>query len=115
MSFLDNIPPVVKNLMVLNVVFYIVSWLLALTGFMNLFTEFSLYYFDSAMFKPFQIVTHMFMHDPTSIWHILFNMFALFMFGRILEQVWGPKRFLIFYLVCGLGGAIVHIGGVQIT
>jgi membrane associated rhomboid family serine protease len=65
-----------------------------------------LYFPKSEQFKPIQIITHMFMHS--GIWHLFFNMFALYMFGQVLEQVWGPKRFLIFYFVCGLGAALTH-------
>ncbi|MBN2863542.1 MAG: rhomboid family intramembrane serine protease, partial [Bacteroidales bacterium] len=60
----------------------------------------------SDSFKPLQILTHMFMH--ANFWHLFFNMYALFIFGQVLENVWGPKRFLIYYLVCGLGAALVH-------
>ena len=60
------------------------------------------------MFNPAQILTYMFVHDQGNILHVLFNMFTLWMFGRILEQVWGSKRFLFFYLVCGVGAAIVQ-------
>lgn len=63
----------------------------------------SLYYFDSVSFRPWQIFTHMFMHSPNSIFHILFNMFGLVMFGSILEKVLGTKRFMILFLISGLG------------
>jgi len=66
----------------------------------------SLYFPKSESFKPVQILTHMFMH--ANFWHLFFNMYALFIFGQVLENVWGPKRFLIYYLVCGLGAALVH-------
>jgi membrane associated rhomboid family serine protease len=65
-----------------------------------------LYFPKSESFKPVQILTHMFMHG--GIWHLFFNMYALYIFGQVLEQVWGPKRFLIYYMVCGLGAALVH-------
>ena len=65
-----------------------------------------LYFPKSEQFKPLQIVTHMFMHG--NFWHIFFNMYALFIFGPVLENVWGPKRFFIFYMVCGLGAAFTH-------
>lgn len=65
-----------------------------------------LYYFKSEYFKPFQIITHMFMHGGLT--HLFFNMFALWMFGRVLEQVWGSKRFLIYYFVTGLGAVALH-------
>ena len=65
-----------------------------------------LYFPKSDSFKPLQILTHMFMH--ANFWHLFFNMYALFIFGQVLEKVWGPKRFLIYYIVCGLGAALVH-------
>ncbi len=65
-----------------------------------------LYFPKSSNFRPFQILTHMFMH--AGFWHLFFNMYALYIFGQVLENVWGPKRFLIYYLVCGLGAALVH-------
>lgn len=62
-------------------------------------------------FKPYQVFTHMFAHAPfPAIYHILFNMFTLWMFGRVLENVWGAKRFLLFYIACGLGAAALHLG-----
>jgi membrane associated rhomboid family serine protease len=75
----------------------------------------ALYPIDTPYFKPYQIATHMFAHAAYSgrsivFYHILFNMFALWMFGKILENVWGAKRFLIFYLICGVGAAAVHLG-----
>jgi membrane associated rhomboid family serine protease len=60
------------------------------------------------MFRPWQIITHMFMHSHTGLMHIFFNMFALYMFGTGLERVWGAKRFLIYYFVCGLGAFFLH-------
>ena len=65
-----------------------------------------LYFPKSGEFRPYQVVTHMFMHGGLT--HLFFNMFALFMFGRVLETVWGPKRFFIYYLVSGLGAALTH-------
>jgi membrane associated rhomboid family serine protease len=64
---------------------------------------------DYQKFQPYQIFTHLFSHSPTMFAHILFNMFALWMFGRILENVWGPKRFLFFYLASGVGAAALHL------
>jgi len=60
-------------------------------------------------FYPYQIATHLFAHSPQMIFHIVFNMFGLWMFGRILENAWGPKRFLLFYLICGVGAAACHL------
>jgi membrane associated rhomboid family serine protease len=67
-----------------------------------------LFYVQSPLFKPWQIVTHMFMHSNERIFHLFFNMWALWMFGKVLESVWGSKRFLIYYLATGLGAALVH-------
>jgi len=69
----------------------------------------SLHLSKSEYFRPYQLVTHMFMHDPSNFGHILFNMFALWMFGTILEKYWGPKRFLIFYLICGVGAGLISM------
>jgi membrane associated rhomboid family serine protease len=60
-------------------------------------------------FKPYQLFTHMFAHSPAILFHIIFNMFGLWMFGKVLENVWGGKRFLFFYLACGIGAAICHL------
>jgi membrane associated rhomboid family serine protease len=67
-----------------------------------------MHYPASEKFRLYQIVTYMFMHDPHGITHIFFNMFALWMFGRVLESVWGPRRFLIYYFVTGLGALALH-------
>jgi membrane associated rhomboid family serine protease len=70
----------------------------------------ALHYVKSPLFKPWQMVTHMFMHSSQNFAHIFFNLFALWMFGSVLENLWGPKRFLIFFLLCGIGAALVHMG-----
>ncbi|MEN8115616.1 MAG: rhomboid family intramembrane serine protease [Bacteroidota bacterium] len=100
-----NIPPVVKNLILANVLFFLVTVVLEQAG-TNLYTLFGLHFPLSEKFRLHQLFTHMFMHG--GITHIFFNMFALYMFGRVLEGVWGPKRFLIFYLVTGVGAAVLH-------
>ncbi len=102
----SNTPPVVKNLIIINVVM-----LLAMYVFLQLFRIdlnriLGLFYFQSPLFKPWQIITHMFMHG--GLFHIFFNMWALWIFGKTLESVWGSKRFLIYYLVTGLGAAFFH-------
>lgn len=101
-----GLPPVVKNIILLNVI----MWLADLTARSVFGIELSmilgLYFPKSENFMPLQIVTHMFMHG--GFWHLFFNMYALFMFGQVLEQVWGPKRFFIYYMVSGLGAAFIH-------
>jgi membrane associated rhomboid family serine protease len=102
------LPMVVKNLIIINVLVFLLQNLLTMRGIINVDDYFALHSWQSAKFRWWQMFTHMFMHG--SIAHIFFNMFALWMFGRILENVWGPRRFLVFYLVCGLGAALCHLG-----
>lgn len=102
----NSIPPVVKNLIIINVLMFAATWFLQTRG-IALTRTLGLYYVGSPEFRPYQLVTHLFMHG--SFTHILFNMFALWMFGRVLESVWGPKRFFIYYFVTGLGAAALHL------
>lgn len=101
-----GIPPVVKNLLIINVAMLAITWLLESTSGIDLNRILGLYYFESDNFRVYQVITHMFMHGGFT--HLFFNMFALWMFGKVLEQVWGTKRFLIYYLVTGLGAAAIH-------
>ncbi|HSU28276.1 MAG TPA: rhomboid family intramembrane serine protease [Chitinophagaceae bacterium] len=109
----DRFPPIVKNLIIINVLVWVAQ--LVLHKQFDLTSKLELYPIDTPDFKPYQIVTHMFAHASYAsngtiiFYHILFNMFTLWMFGRVLENVWGPKRFLIFYLVCGIGAAACHL------
>jgi membrane associated rhomboid family serine protease len=102
----QNIPPVVKNLIIINAIMLLAAWALAGSTGIILNRVLGLYYVESSLFKPFQLVTHMFMHGGFT--HLLFNMFALYMFGRVLEQVWGSKRFFIYYFFTGIGAAVLH-------
>lgn len=97
---------IVKNLIIINIIFFVVT----LMRPEMMYEQFAAYYFESPLFKPWQIVTHMFMHSNELFFHIIFNMLALFMFGSQLERLWGPKRFLIYYMVCGLGAYVLHFG-----
>jgi len=100
------LPPVVKNLILINVLLLVATITAKSVFSYDLTTILALYFPKSELFKPLQILTHMFMH--ADFWHLFFNMFALYMFGGILENVWGPKRFFIYYMVCGLGAALTH-------
>lgn len=106
------LPLVVKNLIIINVLVYIASNFTGATISNFLYQNLSLYHWSSPFFRPWQLVTHMFMHAQFGVGiglsHIFFNMFALWMFGNTLENVMGPKRFLIFYFVCGIGAAICY-------
>ncbi len=99
-----HIPPVVKNLLIINIlVFAAIFMFTDRQGNYILVEKLSVFYFDSPYFKIWQPITYMFMHSPANFLHIGFNMFALFMFGGVLENRWGAKRFLNFYLITGLG------------
>lgn len=103
---LFGLPPVVKNIILLNILMFLVDLAARSVYGMELSMILGLYFPASEHFMPVQIVTHMFMHG--SFWHLFFNMYALYIFGQVLEGVWGPKRFFIYYMVCGLGAAFVH-------
>ncbi len=101
--------PVVLNLIIINVLVYFAQMAFGGSTHPNQVDDlFALHHYKSEVFRPYQIVTHMFMHG--GFFHLLFNMFALWMFGSNVERVWGPKRFLIFYLICGLGSAFAQMG-----
>jgi membrane associated rhomboid family serine protease len=101
-------PPVIKNLLIANVLCYIATFVIQHTFHYDLTDAFGLHYFQSSHFKIYQLITYMFLHDPNSIFHILFNMLALWMFGYMLENLWGAKRFLIFYFICGIGAGLTQ-------
>jgi len=103
---LGNIPPAVLNILIINIILFLATSLLKSQG-INLERWLALYYPGSDLFKPYQLVTHMFMHASTM--HLFFNMFALWMFGRVLEGVWGSRRFLLYYFSTGLGAAGLHL------
>lgn len=102
----NGLPPVVKNLIIVNVVMLAAYYLIGWATNINLNSLLGLYFIKSDLFKPLQIITHMFMHG--GLLHLFFNMWALYLFGQVLESVWGPKRFLIYYFICGLGAAFTN-------
>ncbi|MDE6338667.1 MAG: rhomboid family intramembrane serine protease [Muribaculaceae bacterium] len=105
-----NWPPVTKNLIIINVLIWLVEFLFPNFADNALLKLGGLHFVWSDLFNPVQPFTYMFLHAPRTPMHVLFNMFTLWMFGRMLEQVWGSRRFLVFYLVCGLGAAVVQEG-----
>lgn len=107
-SRFEILPLVIKNLLIINVLMYLATIMLLQNFNYDLSELFGLHYFTSPYFKPFQFITTMFMHG--SFVHLFSNMFALWMFGTVIENVWGPGRFLLFYLLCGLGGSLAHMG-----
>lgn len=108
LSLLNNIPVVTRNILLINVLLYIISQWFLHTGGINLFDLFSSHYIGTPNFQPFQIVTHLFMHSQTDFSHLFFNMFALFIFGSFLESRFGHKRFFIFYFLCGIGAFAIE-------
>ncbi|MBK5272667.1 MAG: rhomboid family intramembrane serine protease [Bacteroidia bacterium] len=120
----NSFPPIIKNLVIINVLVFLAQSLLdkqyaiteklvmwpVMPGKLHQLLVQSGALEASQKFNPYQIFTHLFAHAPAPMfYHILFNMFALWMFGRILENVWGGKRFLLFYLACGVGAAALHL------
>jgi membrane associated rhomboid family serine protease len=100
------LPMVVKNLLIINALFFLATLALQSYG-IDLYKTMALYFPSSKQFGVWQFVSYMFMHGGFT--HILFNMFALWMFGNVLENVWGPKRFLNYYLITGIGAGITHL------
>ena len=101
------LPPVVKNLLIINGLFYLATLSFETAFGIDLVNLLGLHYFQSDLFRPYQFVTYMFIHGSPS--HVIMNMFALWMFGYLLENVWGSKRFLTYYMITGIGAAIVQI------
>ncbi len=99
------LPVVVKNLLIINTLAFLASFTLERFN-IDLNDMLGLHFFKASGFRPYQLLTYMFMHANFA--HIFFNMFALWMFGNVLENIWGPKRFLIFYLVCGVGAGLTQ-------
>ncbi len=99
---LERLPVVTKNILIINVLLFLACQVMP----PQLDASLSAYYFQNANFRPWQVITHMFMHG--NMMHIFFNMFGVYMFGSVLEQYWGPKRFLNYYLLCGLGAFALH-------
>jgi hypothetical protein len=100
------LPEVVKNLLIINVLFFIGQQVFENNLGVDLANKLGLHFMLSDEFRPYQFITYMFLHG--SIGHIFFNMLALYMFGTSIENTWGAKRFLIYYIACGVGAALVH-------
>ena len=104
----EILPTIIKNLIIINaLMFFAQKTFAGPTSSFSVEDYFALRACQSSLFKPWQMVTHMFLHGDFG--HILGNMFALWMFGSVLENVWGPKRFLLFYILCGVGASVIHL------
>lgn len=106
-SIIDRIPPVTKNLLAINLLFWLVMAVMPGVG-RALDTHLALYYIESPLFKPWQLFTYMFLHSGFT--HVFFNMFALWMFGSVIERALGSRRFLLYYITCGVGAAMIQEG-----
>lgn len=106
-SIFSNIPPVVKNLLIINIAVWLFMSFVRSAGvwFDN---HLALYYFSSPASEPYQLLTYMFLHG--NFGHLFFNMFALFIFGRTIEMTMGSSRFLFYYITCGICAALVQMG-----
>ena len=102
---MNRLPYVTKNLLAINILMFLATIVMERQG-TNLTSLFGLHFFMASDFAPYQLVTYMFMHGGFP--HLFFNMFALYMFGGLLERVWGSKRFLLFYIVCGVGAGLLQ-------
>ena len=105
-SFLSSIMPVTRHLLLINIVVYLATFVFLQTGAIDLNRWLGLHFWKGSEFNPAQLITYMFMHGGFT--HLFFNMFALWMFGNLLERVLGSRRFLLYYTVCGLGAALVQ-------
>ena len=105
-SGFNLLPPVVKNLLIINGLFYLATVSFETAFGIDLVNLMGLHFFESDLFRPYQFVSYMFLHG--SISHVVWNMFALWMFGYLLENVWGSKRFLTYYMITGIGAAIIQ-------
>ena len=97
--------PMTKNLLIVNFLAFVATWVLELRG-IDLTSLLGLHFFLASDFHIYQFITYMFLHGGLT--HIFFNMFALWMFGNVIEQVWGPKKFLFYYICCGVGAGLVQ-------
>lgn len=100
------LPDVIKNLLIINGLMYLFTLVMEEVMGVKLSETLGLHYIGSTEFRPYQIITHLFMHG--NFMHLFSNMFALWMFGNILENFWGPKKFLIYYVITGIGAAFIH-------
>lgn len=108
-GIVGSIPPVTKNLIIINLLVWLVEAIFPRFG-QTIVSVLGLHFVGASQFNPIQVVTYLFVHSPSTPFHVLFNMFTLWMFGSTLEHIWGSRRYFIYYFVCGLGAAAVQEG-----
>lgn len=106
-SRFETLPLVIKNLVIINVLVFLAQTALRSGGLIDIEDLFALHNLKSPLFQPWQLLTHLFLHG--SFWHLFSNMLGLWMFGSVLENLWGPRKFLTFYFVCGLGAGLLQL------
>ncbi len=107
-GMVSQIPPVTKNLILINFIVWVIEAIFPRFADSFFLRVLGLHFVSASQFNPIQIVTYLFVHSPSTPFHVFFNMFTLWMFGSILERIWGSKRYFIFYFVCGIGAAFVQ-------
>ena len=107
-SHLTSIAPVTLHLLIINIIVWLATLVCQKTGILDLTRLLGLFYWKSDAFSPYQFITYMFMHDTSGIGHIFFNMFSLWMFGSLVERALTSKRYLFYYISCGVGAALVQ-------
>lgn len=106
----SSMPPVTKNIIIINALIWLVEVIWPQFGANGIIRHLGLHFVSASHFNPAQIITYMFVHDQRTFFHVFFNMLTLFFFGPALESIWGSKRFLLYYMICGVGAALVQEG-----
>lgn len=107
---ISNMPPVTKNIIIINALIWLVEVISPSFGLNGIIRHLGLHYVGASHFNPAQVITYMFVHDQHTFFHVFFNMLTLFFFGPMLERIWGSKKFLFYYMVCGVGAALIQEG-----
>lgn len=107
-SGINNMPPVTKNIIIINALIWLVEVISPQFGLNVIIRHMGLHFVTASHFNPAQIITYMFVHSQQTFMHVFFNMFTLFFFGPMLERMWGTKKFLFYYMVCGVGAALIQ-------
>ena len=107
---ISNMPPVTKNIIIINALIWLVEVISPSFGQNGIIRHLGLHYVDAPYFNPVQIITYMFVHSQETFFHVFFNMLTLFFFGPMLERVWGSRKFLFYYMICGVGAALIQEG-----
>ena len=107
---ISNMPPVTKNIIIINALIWLVEVISPSFGLNGIIRHLGLHFVGAPHFNPVQIITYMFVHDQHTFFHVFFNMLTLFFFGPMLERIWGSRKFLFYYMVCGVGAALIQEG-----